>query len=177
MKPAPLPWRMCCKTIYSTGAQHVTYHNLTDSDRSLSAVVAGYTKPNVDGLIIINSTDSIFLSNEFISKEGGIPSSSPPVYVVSSHDGGKLKEFLDVNQESVEVKVLIESTMDSGAPHCMSGGVCVCVCACVCVCVVRMCVGVSLPPRVLKIAHIKMHRSQPVKPVLQFSVSLYDSCY
>ena len=142
MKPTPLGWRMCCNPNDCVGAQYVTYHKLTDSDKSLSTVLAGYSKPNVAGLIIVNTTNSLFLSHEFVNKEGSI--SSLPVYVVASNDGEKLKDFLFHNEEAiVEVRVMIESTVDSESvstepPHRTLPGlhmlfVCVCVCACACV--------------------------------------------
>lgn len=116
---------MFCDPGECVGGQYVTYHKLTDSDDSLSAVVGAYSKSkNVIGLIIINSTSSLFLSNEFISKKGEIPQSSPSVYVVSSLDGEKLKSFLALNKrETIEVKVSVESTVDSAGRH--LSGLCV----------------------------------------------------
>ena len=105
---------MCCDPSDYVGGQYVTYHKLTGVDDSLSSVLADYfKKPNVIGLIIINTTGSPFLSNEFSSKEGGLPQSSPPVYVISSADGEQLTNFIAHNkQETVEVKVSVESAVD-----------------------------------------------------------------
>ena len=126
VKPIPLGWRMCCDPNDCVGAQYVTYHKLTDSDKSLSAVLAGYNKPNVVGLIVINTTNSLFLSHEFVNEEDNL-SSSLSVYVVASNDGVKLKDFLFHNEQAiVEVKVKIESTVDSDStsnepPHLLPG--------------------------------------------------------
>ena len=159
VKPTLLGWIMCCDPNDCVGAQYITYHKLTDSDRSLSAVLAGYSKSNVAGLIIINTTNSLFLSHEFVNKEGSI-SSSLPVYVVPSNDGERLKDFLFRHEQTiVEVRVTIESIVDAESvstetPHRTLPGlhiyiyiycvcVCVCVLACVCVCVyARVCVRV-----------------------------------
>ena len=114
VKPTPLRWSMFCDPGECVGGQYVTYHELTDSDDSLSAVVGAYSKSKVIGLIIINSTSSLVLSNEFINKKSEIPQSSPSVYVVSSFDGEQLKSFLAQNErETIEVKVSVESTVDS----------------------------------------------------------------
>ena len=43
-----------------------------------------------------------------------MPLSSPPVYAVSSSDGEQLKDFLVHNEQgTVEVKTMVESTVDS----------------------------------------------------------------
>ena len=104
---------MCCDPSEYVGGQYVTYHKLTGLDDSLSSILADYCKkPNVIGLIIINTTGSPFLSNEVSSKEGGVPGSSPPVYVISSSDGEQLKNLIAHKRETVEVKVSVESTVD-----------------------------------------------------------------
>ena len=145
VKPTPLEWRMCCDPDDSVSSQYVTYHKLIDSDRNLSAVLARYNEPNVVGLIIINTNNSLFLSDE-LNNNSDSTSLSLPVYIVPLKKGEVLKKFFleHRSKEIVEVKVSVESAVDSEfviveKPPTLSGlcvcCVCVCVRACVCVCV------------------------------------------
>jgi len=113
VRPTPVEWKMCCEPDRDVGSEHVTYHKLTESDENLSAVMAGYSESNIVGLIIINTTNSTFLSNDFINNGGTIPS-TPPVYIVSSGDGKQLSTFVDAYEEGlVQIKVSVESAVDS----------------------------------------------------------------
>ena len=139
VKPTPLEWRMCCEPDDSISSQYVTYHKLIDSDRNLSAVLARYNESNVVGLIIINTNNSLFLSDEFI-KNSDSTSLSLPIYIVSLRKGEVLKKFLleHRGKEVVEVKVSVESAVDSefvivAKPHTLSGLCELCVCVRVCV--------------------------------------------
>ena len=102
---------MCCEPDQD-GGEYVTYHKLTDSDDSLSAVMANYTEPNIVGLIIINTSNSRTLSSDFINK-ADIPT-TPPVYIISLEDGDKLRAFFNTHDEgAVQIKVFVESSVDS----------------------------------------------------------------
>ena len=101
---------MCCNPESVVGSEHVTYHVLRDSDKNLSAVMECYIESNVVGLIIINNTDSIFLSDDFDARY--VPS-RPPVYIISSGDGERLRKFVETYEEgSVQIKVLVKSAVD-----------------------------------------------------------------
>lgn len=109
--PTPLEWKTCCDPDIDIGGEHVTYHILTPLDDSLSTVMAEYTESNIVGLIIINTTNSTFLSNDFIKNAKNV---TPPVYVISSRDGERLKEFVTSHDEgAVQIKVSVESAVDS----------------------------------------------------------------
>ena len=111
MAPTPIEWKTCCDPDSDVGSEHVTYHVLTGSDKSLSEVIDRYVESNVVGLIIINSTDSVFLSNDF---KGRYVPQTPPVYIISSGDGEQLIKFVRAHDEGfVQVKVLVESAVDS----------------------------------------------------------------
>lgn len=86
----------------------MTYHKLTDSDKNLSTVTAAYSKSNVVGLIIINTTNSVYLPSEFANKEGDIP-----VYTVSSSGGKELESFLSSREVGfIQIKVVSENNVD-----------------------------------------------------------------
>ena len=109
----PLEWKVCCEPDQDVGGEYVTYHKLTDSDDSLSAVMANYAEPNIVGLIIINTCNSTTLSSDFINKADK-PSSTPPVYIISLGDGEKLRAFVNAHDEgAVQVKVYVESIVDT----------------------------------------------------------------
>ena len=73
-----------------------------------------YAESNVVGLIIINITNSTFLSDKFITRY--IPP-TPPVYVVSAEDGEQLRKFVKMHEEgSIQIKVSVESAVDSALP-------------------------------------------------------------
>ena len=111
MAPTPIEWKTCCDPDSDVGSKHVTYHVLTGSDKSLSEVIDRYVESNVVGLIIINSTDSVFLSNDF---KGRYVPQTPPVYIISPGDGEQLIKFIRAHDEGfVQVKVLVESAVDS----------------------------------------------------------------
>lgn len=111
VKPIPLEWKTCCEPDSDVGSEHVTYHMLTHSDDSLSTVMAKYTESNIVGVIIINSTNSTFLSNDFVNNSD-VPV-TVPVYIVSSGDGERLKKFVALHGEGpVQIKVLVESAVD-----------------------------------------------------------------
>ena len=108
--PTPLEWKMCCDPESDVGSEHVTYHKLTDADETLSTVTERYIESNVVGLIIINSTNSTVLSNEFNARY--VPP-TPPVYIISVGDGEKLRKFVEAHDEGlVQIKVLVESAVD-----------------------------------------------------------------
>lgn len=109
----PLDWVVCCHFDSKFGAQCVTYHKLTESDKSLSTVVTRYSESNVIGLIIINTSNSVSLSENFT--KGSIPS-MPSVYVVSSEDGPKLQELLRTRDE-VQIKVESRNTVHLQHPQ------------------------------------------------------------
>ena len=112
MFPAPLEWKACCEPDQEVGGEYVTYHKLTGSDNSLSAVMANYAEPNIAGLIIINTTNSTTLLSDFISKAD--QPATPPVYIISLEDGNKLTTFVNTHdEEAVQVKVHVESTVDT----------------------------------------------------------------
>ena len=107
----PLQWKMCCHPDYDVGSEHVTYHALTDSDKNLASAIECHMWNNIVGLIIINSTDSLFLSDDF---RGRYVPETPPVYIISSGDGEKLRKFVEAHEDgSVLIKVLVESSVDS----------------------------------------------------------------
>ena len=109
----PLEWKMCCEPGSDIPSEHVTYHQLSASDESLTAVVDEYitTESNIIGLIVINSTASRYLSENILDK------TTPPqlpVYVVSLEGGTQIEGFVSQQKEGdVQVKVLVESTVDS----------------------------------------------------------------
>ena len=114
VSPAQLDWKVCCEPDQDVGGEYVTYHKLTDSDDSLSAVMANYAEPNIVGLIIINTFNSITLSSGFINK-ADIPT-TPPVYILSLEDGDKLRAFFNTHDEgAVQIKVYVESPVDSAS--------------------------------------------------------------
>ena len=111
VNPTPLEWKVCCDPDKDVGGEYVTYHKLTDSDDSLSAVMANYAEPNIVGLIIINTTNSTILSSDFINKAGR--PLMPPVYIISLEDGEKLSKFVNDHDEgAVQIKVYAESVVD-----------------------------------------------------------------
>ena len=121
VSPAPLEWKVCCEPDQEVGGEYVTYHKLTDSDDSLSAVMANYGEPNIAGLIIINTSNSTTLSSDFINKED--KPTTPPVYIISLEDGDKLITFVSTRDEgAVQVKVHVESTVDTVSTPGMSAG-------------------------------------------------------
>ena len=102
---------MCCNPDSEVGSEYVTYHVLTDSDKNLSTVVEDYVESNIVGLIIINNTNSLFLSDDFNARY--VPE-KPPVYIISSGDGELLTRFVRAHSEgSVQIKVSVESAVDS----------------------------------------------------------------
>ena len=104
---------MCCNPESVVGSEHVTYHVLRDSDKSLSAVIDCYIESNIVGLIIINNTDSIFLSDDFDTRYVPPRPPRPPVYIISSGDGERLRKFVETHEEgSVQIKVLVKSAVD-----------------------------------------------------------------
>ena len=113
VRPIPIEWKMCCEPGSEVGSEHVTYHTLTDKDDNLSTVVENYVVSNAVGLIIINTTNSTALSNDLISRYVA-PSPPVPLYIVSSRDGEILRELVEAHDEaSVQIKVLVESAVDS----------------------------------------------------------------
>ena len=121
VSPAPLEWKVCCEPDQEVGSEYVTYHKLTDSDDSLSAVMANYAEPNIAGLIIINTSNSTTLSSDFINKAD--QPTTPPVYIISLEDGDKLTTFVSTRDEgAVQVKVHVESTVDTVSTPGMSAG-------------------------------------------------------
>ena len=115
----PLEWKICCEPDQDVGGEYVTYHKLTDSDDSLSAVMAKYTEPNIVGLIIINTCNSTILSSDFINNAA----STPPVYIISLGDGEKLRAFVNAHDEgAVQIKVYVESTVDTVSTPVVSTG-------------------------------------------------------
>ena len=121
VNPTKLGWKVCCELDEDIGIEYVTYHKLTDLDDNLSAVMVQYAKQNIVGLIIINTTNSTALSYDFINK-AEIPS-TPPVYIISSEDGEKLKNFVNKHGEgAVQIMVHLESTVDSVSKHVASTG-------------------------------------------------------
>ena len=109
INPTTLDWKVCCEPDEDVGGEYVTYHKLTDVDDSLSAVMAKYAKPNIVGLILINSTNSRTLSYGFINKT----LSMPPVYIISSKDGEKLTTFINKYEGVVKIKVYVETPVDT----------------------------------------------------------------
>ena len=108
--PTPLEWKMCCDPDSDVGSEHVTYHVLTDSDKSLASVIECHVESNVVGLIIINSIDSVFLSDEV--NAGYVPPTLP-VYIISARDGEQLRKFVGAFDIGlVQIKVLWESAVD-----------------------------------------------------------------
>jgi len=104
---------MCCEPGSGIPSEHVTYHQLSASGESLTAVVDEYitTESNLIGLIVINSTASRFLSASVIDKT---MAPQLPVYVVSLEDGIQIEDFVSQQKEGdVQVKILIESAVDS----------------------------------------------------------------
>jgi len=100
---------LCYNPDREISVDHVTYHKLTDSDESLSTVMDNYfSKSNIVGLIIINTTNSVHLPVNFINKRGDPLLKS--VYILSSEDGEQLEDFLRVREE---VSIQIESDVDS----------------------------------------------------------------
>ena len=109
----PLDWTTCCNPNSEISSKHVTFHKLTDSDENLSTILAKYSKSNVFGLIIINTTKSIFLSNKFTNHKEDIPL-IPPIYVISSEDGEELEKFISVREKvSICIEEILESNVDS----------------------------------------------------------------
>lgn len=103
---------MCCDPECGIGSEYVTYHKLTDSDESLSAVMAKYAESSIVGLIIINTTNSTILNNDFVNNTRDVPS-TPPVYIVSSGDGEQLIKLVTSHEEgNVQIKVFMESALD-----------------------------------------------------------------
>ena len=107
-----LDWIMFCNPNSEIDSNHVTFHRLTDLDKNLSTSLARYSKSNIVGLIIINTTNSISLSDDFINQEADTPL-IPPIYVVSSEDGEELEKFISVRDEgSICIKVVFENDED-----------------------------------------------------------------
>ena len=107
---------MCCIPGSDIASEHVTYHKLCASDESLTALVDEYivTESNIIGLIVINSHSSRCLSNSIVDN-----TTAPqlPVYVVSLEDGHSIEDFVSEQKEGdVQIKILIESAVDSGQP-------------------------------------------------------------
>ena len=98
-----LDWIVCCKPNSEIDGKYVTYHKLTNSDKSLSTIMTRYSKSNIVGLIIINTTNSVCLADDFANK-GDIPL-IPPVYIVSLDDGEALEEFLRLQEGFIQIKV------------------------------------------------------------------------
>ena len=143
VKPTPILWKMCCDPDCDAGGEHVTYRILTDSDKTLRSIIDDYVQSNVVGLIIINSTNSTFLSDEFITRY--VPP-TPPVYILSSEDGERLRQFVKTHEEgSIQIKASVESAVDSALPtsvvsaqpvhSTMSSKPVYCICICLFVCV------------------------------------------
>jgi len=111
-----LEWTLCCNPDCEISIKHVTYHKLTDSDKSLSTAMDYYSsKSNIVGLIIINTTNSVRLPNDFINKGGD--TLLIPVYIVSSEDGEEIERiFRTREKESIEISVVVEGNMDSESP-------------------------------------------------------------
>ena len=108
----PLELKICCSPNNAIGSECITYHKLTDSDQSLSTVMARYLESSLVGLIIINTTNRLSLPSNFDIREGDL-SLKLPVYVVSLENGEKLEEFLRARKEEfVEVTVLFDSDVD-----------------------------------------------------------------
>ena len=108
--PTPLEWKTCCDPESDVGSEHVTYYTLTDADETLSTVMERYVESNVVGLIIINCTNTTVLSDKFNARY--VPP-TPPVYIISSGDGEKLRKFVEAHDEGlVQIKVLVESAVD-----------------------------------------------------------------
>jgi len=108
-----MKWKMCCKPECNAESEHVTYHKLKDDDdRNLYEVVHYYsTEFNVVGMIIVNSTDDIFISKDLVN-EAKPP--EIPVYVVSLEDGEQIKKFISQQRDgNVEIRVYVESPVDS----------------------------------------------------------------
>ena len=115
VRPTSIEWKMCCepRPDSEVGSEHVTYHTSTDKDDNLSTVVENYVESNAVGLFIINTTNSTALSNDLISRYVA-PSPPVPLYIVSSRDGEILRELVEAHDEaSVQIKVLVESAVDS----------------------------------------------------------------
>ena len=106
-KPTLSEWITFCNPESDIDSEHVTYHKLTDADKSLSTILARYSKSNIRGLIIINDTNSVSLSGDFAIKEGEILMA--PVYVVSLEDGEELEIFIGVRgKESVFIRMELD---------------------------------------------------------------------
>ena len=102
---------MCCNPNSEIDGNHITFHRLADSDNNLSTIRARYSK-SVVGLIIINTINSISLSDDFASQEADT-SLILPIYVISSVDGEELEKFINVrDQGSIYTKVVFESDED-----------------------------------------------------------------
>ena len=115
-KPTLSEWITCCRSEGEIGFEHVTYHKLTDSDKSLSIILAKYSNSNICGIIIINSTNSVSLSDDIAIKEGDIL--MPPVYVVSLEDGCELETFIGAREkQSVLIRVVVDITVDMPVDH------------------------------------------------------------
>jgi len=71
---------------------------------------------NVVGLIVVNFQKSCFLPDDIL--KNGVPQ-VPPIYVVSVEDGEQLLDFMSaqVNEGDVQVKVLVENTLDVDNPR------------------------------------------------------------
>lgn len=99
----PLDWIVCCNPSSEIDGKHATYHKLTNSDKSLSTIMTRYSKSNIVGLIIINTTNGVSLADELVKRD--IPL-IPPVYIVSLNDGELLEEFFGF-QEGVNVQIKV----------------------------------------------------------------------
>ena len=114
-KPTPSEWMLFCSPESEISSEHVTYHKLTDVDKSLSTILARYSKSNIHGLIIINVNGSVLLSHDFAVKEGEIL--MQPVFVVSLEDGEELEKFIGARgKESVLIKIDRNEPVDRAEP-------------------------------------------------------------
>ena len=109
---------MCCEPNAVVGGEHVTYHTLTEEDDNLSKAVEYHIESHVVGLVIINSTNSLTLPNDLVTRYVA-PSPPIPLYIVSSRDGKQMKEFVEGHEEGlVQIKISVESTVDTaGVPY------------------------------------------------------------
>jgi len=113
IKPIPMKWKMCCKPECDVFSEHVTYHKLKDDDdRTLNEVVHYYSMEfHVVGMMIVSSTDDLFISKELVDKAMPL---EIPVYVISTDDGEQIENFISHQRDGdVEIKVYVDSPVDS----------------------------------------------------------------
>ena len=117
----PLDWIVCCNPNSEIDGKHATYHKLTNSDKSLSTIMTRYSKSNIVGLIIINTTNGVSLVDELVNRRD-MPL-IPPVYIVSLDDGNALEEFFGLQEGvNVQIKVVLMNSeaslsMDHAGPR------------------------------------------------------------